>query len=218
MCPVCRLHSPVRLLAPGTRSEGTGVRKIPIWIAALLLLVVIAATPSPGQAIEARAAATMADLDRLSAETGLSVTQRSRRFLDILEPAFDLDTMAARALPPAYRSDPEFWPNYRRAYRAQLVQGHLRSLRYGPTRSRVLGTRRQTGGTVALVIEVDTDQRKRDVTWFTCGASDLRICDVETGGLRLATRQRETFERALQKYGRDGFLNALRRGDLLEPG
>jgi ABC-type transporter MlaC component len=190
---------------------------------ALLLLCLATCLGLVGSRAKAETAAAhfsgvMAELDRLSARDGLSTQARAAAFLAVMEPAFDLDAMARRALGDTLPAGPEAWAAYRRAYRAHLVHAHLRAQRLGAATSRLEGVRPLSGERMLVQMQVSTASRRQLVLWFTCPGGGTRVCDVEIDGVRLSAREQRVFRAALSRLGWEGFLDALRRGALVEAG
>lgn len=186
--------------------------------ATLLCLLSALASPCFGQTLEERMRELVQDLDALTAAHNLTLEARSIGFLSLIEPAFDIDHMARAAMPPDALSDHDFTSAYLRAYRAHLIHSHVQALRFGPTRSTLLGMREPDGNRIVLWFLVETQNRRREVVWFTCAKQDARICEIESDGIRLSTRQSETFGPALKRMGPERFLEALNRGRLVEAG
>ncbi|RYH12389.1 ABC transporter substrate-binding protein [Tropicimonas sp. IMCC6043] len=179
-------------------------------------LLACLATVTAAQSIDAQAAALAGQFDALSRRSDLDTTERAREFLGIMERGFDLDHMARQALGPDAEPDPDQWQDYRRAYRAHLFHGHLKSLELGPSRSEVLGHRPAAGGGEVIGLSVRAGSRVSQVVWLTCPEPGFRICDVEVDGMRLSVWSRDSFAPALARLGWRGFLESLRRGDLVE--
>jgi len=186
----------------------------PLLVAVLIWLGTV--WPVAGSQDNAPAAALLAELDALSARQGLNTQARATAFLTLVEPGFDLDHMASAALPPELRPEGALLRDYRAAYRSHMIHAHLRAQRFGATRSQLLAVRPLAGGGEALQIRVRADRGTQLVVWFTCPGAGFRVCDVETDGARMLARQRSSFGPALERLGWERFLDALRRGRLVE--
>lgn len=200
------------MTGPFSRPFAPGAGKV----LAVVLWLIWPAMAVAGEALTSQAAELAGQLDALSARTGLTDTERAKAFIAIMEPGFDLDHLAAEALGPQYRDDAAHWPQYRLDYRAHMIHAHFHALRFGATQTQVLGIRPMADGSAAIQLRVTTPTRVQMVVWFTCPGGGFRVCDAETDGQRLSVRQRENFTAALGRLGWERFLQALRRGALVE--
>lgn len=181
-----------------------------------VLLSVVLASQAPADDTREKISQLLSDLNGLAARTDLTDEERAAEFLDLAEQGFDLDAMARAAIDPDLVPTEASWTQYLEAFRMHLAHAFIEGVRtYGPSRAQILGIRRPPDGAPVVFIGSADRQSERLDTWILCPGSEIKVCDVEVGGIRASARQRQDFSAVIERDGFDAFLEALRSGALV---
>lgn len=129
-----------------------------------------------------RMAMALVELDAISA-ADLPLERRAEAFLQIVEDAFDLDSMADASLGRDALPDHGDWADYLNAYRSHVIQSFLQKLRiHGPTQSTPIGLRQADYGASVFIFRSRAGGQSVRIGWVLCPHDTSRVCDIEVFG------------------------------------